>query len=234
MPRPSFTPENAVQLADALMAGILDTGFNALSKNDFYDFVLYLLDTYSGEHFLSRQSIQENALRLKVSPAKIKNSKLNIYLKFVKPEQQQKALTDFIRRIADGSIALAEEGSGSLRFTVDDPVVRFCLDAKMKVMLGKSPDFRLNPEILVMEQADFYNQLRIIIRDNPDFQAIDKETLLQQFDRSEAHDKVLAMADLFLDGAAETVGSLPIPLPVETIKRICKILLKKTTERSKK
>ena len=29
-----------------------ENGFDALSKNDFYDFALYLLNEYSNEHFL--------------------------------------------------------------------------------------------------------------------------------------------------------------------------------------
>jgi hypothetical protein len=73
-----------------------------------------------------------------------------------------------------------------------------------------------------------------IIQSNPAFQAIDRETLLRLSDRSGKADKLGAVADLLLDGAAETAGTLPIPLPAETIKRVCKILLKKTAERSTK
>ena len=52
----TFTPEDSKQLANKLAEHITTTGFNALSKNDFYDYILYLLDTYSNEHFLSLQS----------------------------------------------------------------------------------------------------------------------------------------------------------------------------------
>jgi hypothetical protein len=100
----TFEKDGALVLANALAAHIQSAGFGALSKTDFYDYVLSLLDTYSREHFFSRRSNQENALFLKTGTAKIRASKLNIHLKFTGPEKQQEAILDFIRQIVSGTI----------------------------------------------------------------------------------------------------------------------------------
>jgi len=53
MTKPTFEPDRSKELADELAKRVHHTGFNALSKNDFYGFVLYLLDRYSNVHSLS-------------------------------------------------------------------------------------------------------------------------------------------------------------------------------------
>jgi len=73
----TFEPNKAKELAEKLLEGIQKTGFNSMSKNDFYDFVLYLLDKYSEERFLLNNSNYVNSHLLKAKPEKIKSSKLN-------------------------------------------------------------------------------------------------------------------------------------------------------------
>jgi hypothetical protein len=215
----TFEKDGALALADALAAHIQTAGFGALSKTDFYDYVLSLLDTYSREHFFSRQSNQENALLLKVSPAKIKASRLNIYLKFVNHEKQEDPPTGFIRQIAEETITLKDDGinSGFLRLTVEDPVIRFRLDGAMKEYLKISPDIRLNSEILVMEKGDFYTLLRTIIENDPVLRLVERETILQRLDQEQTQDGVKKFFHFLLDAAAEAGDKIPL-LPAQTIK----------------
>jgi hypothetical protein len=226
----TFTPANAEKLAIELINGICAQGFNALSKNDFYDFVLNLLDTHSTEHFFSCQSNQDNAFRLKASPAKIKASRLNIYLKFTQPAEQKNTLTGFIRQIADGTILVKDDGgkedSPFLRLTVEDPVIRFRLDGEMKERLKISPDVRLNSEILVIEKADFYQLLRAIIRDDPNMHLIEREAILHKLDKEKTQEAVKDFIIFLLDAAAEAGKDIPF-LPAQTIKEGLKTLINK-------
>jgi len=107
----TFEPENAMELANELAGRIQSDGFNAMSKNDFYDLVLHLLDKHSRENFLSRQSNEKNALLLKVKPEKIKSSKLNIYLRYMEQEKQRETLGRLIQMILDNKITMRELGA---------------------------------------------------------------------------------------------------------------------------
>jgi hypothetical protein len=73
---------SAKDFVSALWNKIADTGFNTLSKNDIYDYLLYLFNKYGDTHFLDENSNYENAVLLRVTETKIKNSKLNIALKY--------------------------------------------------------------------------------------------------------------------------------------------------------
>jgi hypothetical protein len=92
----TFSGKNAENLANALYANFCNTGFNALSKTDFYDFALHLLDHYSDEHFFTNNTNAQNALLLKITPAKVKTSKFNIHVKFTSGDEQKKALISLL------------------------------------------------------------------------------------------------------------------------------------------
>jgi hypothetical protein len=82
--KPVINQQNAGQFTADLWQKITQTGFNALSKNDFYDYVLYLFNKYDANHFLSARPNYENAQTLRVTPQKIATSKENITLKYTR------------------------------------------------------------------------------------------------------------------------------------------------------
>jgi hypothetical protein len=65
-----MTNENAQRLVQLLWEKIETTGFNALSKNDFYDYVLYLYNRFNNEHFLDTLSNYENGTQLRATEQK--------------------------------------------------------------------------------------------------------------------------------------------------------------------
>jgi hypothetical protein len=214
----TFETRNALTLAESLAHTVLDLGLGALSKTDLYDYILYLLDVHSNEHFFTQQTNQQNALLLKASPAKIKASKLNIYLKFDTGDRQNgAALSRFIRQIADKKIRLDGDGKEFLRLTVEDPVVRFCLDTVLKNELGTSADVKLNSEIIVLKKTDFYHLFRYIVKNSLRLNDAERAALLEQAAHEKTAEEVRAFLRLILDTTVEIAGSLPF-VPAESIR----------------
>jgi hypothetical protein len=207
-------------LAEGLAGKVLETGFGTLSKTDLYDYILYLLNTHSRESFLTSRDNRRNALLLKVSPAKIKASKLNIYLKFEEGNKEAETLARFVRQIAEGAISL-KDGEGKeqkyLRLTVEDPAIRFCLDGLMKELLGSGADLRLNNERLVIPRKDFYPLLRYSIEKTAGFDAAARKELLEKIEKDESEETVKTFFSLILDAVAEIGGTIPF-VPAESIK----------------
>jgi hypothetical protein len=226
----TFSPENAQALAVELFSKIRGTGFNALSKNDFYDFVLYLLDRYSSERFLSRDSIQQNALLLRAAPAKIRSSRLNIYLKFLPPTEQREGLEKFINLLTSQNVRINKEGTKVI-LTLDDPVVRFCLDAELKFALGVTYDILGNNDLVSLEKEDFYAILRHILHKTGLFAPAQMEDLSTSLASLTKEEKAGPVIDFLLDAALETASKVMPLLPIETIRRLCLVLSKTLKKR---
>jgi hypothetical protein len=101
--------ENAEHLVRDLWRKIIDTGFNAMSKNDFYDYVLYLFNKYNAEPFLDVNSNYKNSQLLRVTEQKLKNSSHNIYLKFYGDDEKEKLLKLFFEKIAAKIIEITKK-----------------------------------------------------------------------------------------------------------------------------
>jgi hypothetical protein len=215
----TFKQENAIELSKNLVKHLEETGLNVLSKNDFYDFILYLLDKYSNEHFLSTYSNQKNALLLKVKPEKIKASKLNIFLKYVKQDEQKRALSSLIPKILNEEIIIKDHiKEKSMQLTIEDSVLRFCLDGKMKTELGISPDTSFNNEILVIDKIDFFKILLLIAKDD-DTLFKEHEELLKLINTSKMEENAKEAFTFLIEGTLELAGNLIPVLPTETIKK---------------
>ena len=219
MPELTFEPNKSKELADELAKYIHETGFNSLSKNDFYDFVLYLLDKYSNEHFLSLYSNQKNAILLKVKPEKIKGSKLNIFLKYIKQEEQKKALYKLIPFILEEKIVIDDHPDKNyVQITIEDPILRFCLDGKMKTEIGVSPNTSFNDEIIVVEKIAFFKILMIIAKENESFAGV-HDVLKKKIKVSQLDENAKEAFSLLIEGTLEIAGKLVPLLPAETIKK---------------
>lgn len=130
------------QFANELLEKITDTGFNAMSKNDLYDYILYLFDKYSEENFLSTRSNFENALYFKVTEQKIKNSKLNINLKYRQTDSIS-IITKFLAGLNTKSIKQTKDGN--FEFVIEDYYIRMCLENELKKH-GDTFEYRNNTE----------------------------------------------------------------------------------------
>jgi hypothetical protein len=220
----TFMEHNAERLANELFQCFKTTGFNALSKTDFYDYVLYLLDTYSNEHFLSARSNDANALLLKVSPAKIKTSKFNIHLKFTKPGSRNAPLLGFLQRVADGRVRLSgNKDEETYSVTVEDKVVQFQLDALMKEHLGNSPDYSFNREILKLSKADFYALLYHIVDILPEIKILKRQELINSLSQKETRDGLKTFFEALYKDFTAVQKAIPF-FPAETVKKGLQVL----------
>jgi len=215
----TFKKEKAKELADKLAENIMNTGFNVLSKNDFYDYVLFLLDKYSEQNFLLNNSNYENAHILKTKPEKIKATKLNIYLKFLEKDDQKNVLRQFIQQIINGKIKMEKDEKDGLKYqlVIEDTAVYFCLAGKIKEIHGIAHDTSFNKEIFKINPNDFFTVLRAIIKDVEELPE-DNTTLLKKLNSMEKSKEIKSVAMLLLDGTLETIGNIT-PLPVNTIKK---------------
>jgi len=217
----TFHADKAKLLADELAKNVMDNGFNAMSKNDFYDFVLHLLSKHSNEKFLHAKSNHDNAYLLKVKPEKIKSSKLSIFLKYADPEEQKQHLSRLIPQITDGTIQMVDDGenTGRLRLTIEDPAMRFSLDGKMKSALGVSPDTSFNSEILVVRKEIFFKLLRLILQeDEPSAEA--RSAIMRELQSGALAEDAKSVCRYLLDGVLEVAGKTAWFLPVDTIKEV--------------
>jgi len=215
----TFAPDKAALLAQSLAGRVLDTGLGALSKTDLYDFVLYLLDAYSNEHFLFRQSNQENALLLKVTPARVNASKLNIFLKFFDNAAKNPPLREFVRHIVDGTIRLDDAGKndpGKLQLTIEDAVMRFLINGELKTVAGVAPDIRRNSEIIVLGKKDFFNLLKHIV--HTVFDEEERTAYKRRLEKMQANQGLKDALCFVLGFAADTAGAVIPGLSGDVIK----------------
>lgn len=123
--------KNAVLLVNELVQKIEQTGFGSMSKNDIYDFLLYLLNKYSDNQFLENNTNFENALILKITEAKLKNSKMNINLKFKENNDCNTVIANFLSRLTVDKLKQNESEDGYV-FILDDNYTRMCIESVLK------------------------------------------------------------------------------------------------------
>lgn len=123
--------KNAVLLVNELVQKIEQTGFGSMSKNDIYDFLLYLLNKYSDNQFLENNTNFENALILKITEAKLKNSKMNINLKFKENNDCNTVIANFLSRLTVDKLKPNESEDGYV-FILDDNYTRMCIESVLK------------------------------------------------------------------------------------------------------
>jgi hypothetical protein len=152
----NITEENAKKFVRSLWDKIMDTGFNALAKNDFYDYTLYLFNKYNKPHFLDENSNYDNAMLLKVTETKIKTSKLNITLKYKAKEEKADILKNFFRQIAEMKI---HDKQDYFEFVLEDPSVKMAFEHELKQLLKTTLEYSINNERVKIEKSDFFQFL---------------------------------------------------------------------------
>jgi hypothetical protein len=150
---------NAERFVSDLWRKIIDSGFNALSKNDFYDYVLYLFNKYNAEPFLDVNSNYQNSQLLRITEQKLKNSTRNIYLKYYKDAEKENLLKLFFEKIAGKKIILKTDNEDAIKqyhLVIEDLRIRTQLEGILKEYAGTTLDYHFNTELVKLETKDFY------------------------------------------------------------------------------
>jgi hypothetical protein len=207
--------KKAEEFTAQLWEKIKTTGFNAMSKNDFYDYVLYLFNKYNGTPFLDDASNYENAILLKATESKIKNSKLNIALKYKNEQERKNTLYIFLRKIADKKITILDKGNYFV-FMLDDPSARMEFENGLKQIMGTTLEYSGNRERVQIEKYDFLNILKIYAScDETQF----VETLKAELDNQELKNMIKSNAKTFFAKVGELAKEITVEIAIGLIQK---------------
>lgn len=162
---------NAQAVADALLAELTQTGLYAKTKQDFYDYVLYLLDKHSGNNFFSRNTNAQNERLFKVSDTRIKAAKKNISVKFMDTTEYDEIFKDFVNSFAktlkENSKILQSEGKTWIML-LENPVIRSVLEQKLKDDCNNAFDIHFNTEKVSIEKKSLIEMFQKEAKKQPD------------------------------------------------------------------
>jgi hypothetical protein len=146
---------NYEALGKDLLNKVMDMGLGTFSKTDIYDYILYIANKNSSDKFLYNRSNHDNAIDFKVTETKIKNSKMNISLKFKTDDERKNDLKDFLFKLSNKQIKILDKDEKMYVFYIDDYFVRMELENQLKKNIGLTLDYKLNTERVAIERADF-------------------------------------------------------------------------------
>jgi len=218
----NINDKEAGKFVSELWEKITDTGFNSMSKNDFYDYVLYLFNNHAPEHFLDTASNRDNSLLLRVTEQKIKSSKQNIFLKYYGEQEKANILPDFFTKIAENKINL-QFSNNEYSFVIEDLNIRYCLEGIMKNTMGVAFDYHQNREIVKISVKDFYllfgNIANILYSNNGDM-----EKTIAKIGQMEKDENKKQLYNAIKNGVINVVEKF-IPLPVSAVAEVATKLI---------
>lgn len=138
---------------------IKTNGMYGRSKNDFYDYVLYLLNKHDINHFFSSNNNATNERLLKINATRIKSAKKNISVKFMNDSEYDKIFSDFIQNIADGKLPSLSDDGKSYTMVIEDVALRSIIETKLKRTANTTLDYKLNNELVSIEHKAFVKML---------------------------------------------------------------------------
>ena len=161
IPANPITPQNADKLVKELWQAIMLKGFGAWSKNDICDYLLYLFNKYDEKHFFDSNSNEKNERWLKTTATKIKASKKNISVKFLNQTEYDEIFEEFLCAFANERIAI-KDGSkeDTIKLTIENPVFRNVLEAKLKDKVQEGFEYSLNSEKVEISCEAFITMLK--------------------------------------------------------------------------
>lgn len=170
MIKPSFF--NQVAFVNDLWNEMTTTGFSNRSKNDFYDFVLYLLNKYDRNHFLSENDNAYNERLLKTKATRIKSAKKNISVQFMTSEEYDAIFVEFIKKISSDNILSLNDTGDAYTMVVEDTALRSVLETKLKRITNTTLDYKMNKEIVTISYEAFLKMLAVELNFSDDSDGI--------------------------------------------------------------
>ncbi|VYT01291.1 PTS sugar transporter subunit IIBC [Campylobacter ureolyticus] len=139
---------------EKFLENYLAPSFGAMSKSEIDILVFHLL-----EDSFNQLSNYEISNLLKISETKVKNLRVNAYLRYNQNENQ--ILKNIIERLSDSISAKVDIKNNEVKFTLENPVEKRVMIAKIKE-LGENIDFSFNNEILKLDLLVFFTFLKNI------------------------------------------------------------------------
>lgn len=139
---------------EKFLENYLAPSFGAMSKSEIDILVFHLL-----EDSFDKLSNYEISNLLKISETKVKNLRVNAYLRYNQNEKQ--ILKNIIKRLSDSVSTKVDIKNNEVKFTLENPVEKRVMIAKIKE-LGENIDFSFNNEILKLDLLVFFIFLKNI------------------------------------------------------------------------
>lgn len=143
---------------EKFLENYLAPSFGAMTKSEIDILVFHLL-----EDSFNKLSNYEISNLLKISETKVKNLRVNSYLRYNQNEKQ--ILKNIIKRLSDSISTKVDIKNNEVRFTLENPVEKRVMIAKIKE-LGENIDFSFNNEILKLDLLTFFTFLNNISGEN--------------------------------------------------------------------
>lgn len=150
------------EFIDELWDKLTSSGLYAYSKNDIYDYLIYLLNKYDEKHFFDTNSNASNSRLLKVSQTRIKTVKTNISVKFMDEKEYDEIFVNFLNNCASSVVKFDENiGNGKIKFVIENPAIKAVLEAKLKSAVSDTLDYSFNKEIVTIDAKNFIETLNL-------------------------------------------------------------------------
>lgn len=221
-PTNPITPKNAHKLVEELWQAIMLKGFGAWSKNDINDYLLYLFNKHDEKHFFDSNSNEQNERLLKTTAAKIKASKKNISVKFLNKAEYDEIFEEFLCAFANKRIAI-KDGSkeDTIKLTIENPVFRNVLEAKLKDKVQEGFEYSLNSEKVEISCKAFITMLKdeaIRLKKSDNLNKV-----LQEFETTKTMKDISAL----LDNLSKAPQDFGVSFLKDFVPKVCKTLYTK-------
>lgn len=204
---------------------IKTNGMYGRSKNDFYDYVLYLLNKHDINHFFSSNDNATNERLLKINATRIKSAKKNISVKFMNDSEYEKIFSDFIQNIADGKLPTLSDDGKYYTMVIEDVALRSIIETKLKRTANTTLDYKLNNELVSIEHKAFIEMLADETNNEPNNVKSLLEEIIKTLENSKNAQEVKQMIETVL--RSDSFASLGI----NALKVITAYICKKSNEK---
>lgn len=191
-----------VDLVSRLEEKITSRGYGTLSKNDLYDLLISLIDSYTSGDFFTNRSIHERSVKLRIPPSRVKTIDHNIFLKYKSEEENKSLISNFLQKMAGGQIKL-NVTEQNVEFMVESYFVRSFIENQMKQMTGVTIDFKRNREIIVVPKPEFFEWVRR-------FHSIEDKKAIEKVSRIIGKENVKISFITFLDFIKDIIKEITV------------------------
>ena len=158
----TITLDNPNNFANDLWSEIVDSALFSRPKNDICDYLLYLFNKHDSAHFLDSRTNAENELLLRMPITKIKTTKKNIFVKFMREGEQKEVFEMFLSDFVAGKIATKDANTkGRIKLVIENPVYRNVLESKLKEKVQENFEYSLNSESVEISCIAFISMLEM-------------------------------------------------------------------------
>lgn len=227
MTEPSFT--NQAALVQDLWSEIRANGLYSRKGNEFYDYVLYLLNKYDENSFLFENDNADNERLLKIEAPKIKDAKKRISVKFMDDTEYNAIFLSFLKRLADGKIPKLNDDGKSYTMVMEDKSVRSALETRLKRVANTTLMYDRNTELVTVSHDAFIKVLAAEVNGQNCAGIEDIKDLLAGTSKKLNSVKTKHDIQNCIDSAIEKLAqAAPVPIP-DAIKSLGADALKAVT-----